>query len=256
LKNLIIGLWLLLGVGYWGLAKYSCPDKAHNNRGSSSGSYESPFSFDPNSSELKTGLNFDNYADSIVNSLAPNEIIVLTGLLSQQEEEINKDLGRQRAKGLLALLNIKKERTQIESRVVEELPSHLSYVEVKRLSNESVIVERDVTHDGDINQHSTIYFPFNSTDKLDDARVEKFLDEIAKRVQGSGERVLLVGHTDKIGPREYNYALGDKRAKSIKYYLISRGVNPKKIITQSQGELNQVGSASDRNRRTEVKLLR
>jgi len=257
MKNVVIGLWLLLGIGYWAIAKYACADKGL----SSQSVVVSPYTFEAEGAGLTTSEAFESYADSLRNTLGPKDKLRLTGLLSTEEAAINKDLGSQRAEALLQALNIDASRAEIGSLTLETLPSHRRYVEVKRLSGESAIVERVVSDTGDINKHSTIYFPFNSTDKLDDARVEKFLNGIAIRVQGTGERILLVGHTDKIGPRRYNYHLGDRRAKSIKYYLISRGVNPQKIITQSKGELSQVSNsdgeeASDINRRTEVKLLR
>ncbi|MEE8224064.1 MAG: OmpA family protein, partial [Alphaproteobacteria bacterium] len=44
------------------------------------------------------------------------------------------------------------------------------------------------------------------------------------------------GHCDERGTREYNLALGERRANSAKNYLVALGVNPKRIRTISYGK--------------------
>jgi peptidoglycan-associated lipoprotein len=48
-------------------------------------------------------------------------------------------------------------------------------------------------------------------------------------------KVLLEGHTDPKGSREYNIALGERRAKAVQQILTSRGVNPSQIRVVSYG---------------------
>lgn len=48
--------------------------------------------------------------------------------------------------------------------------------------------------------------------------------------------VLLEGHCDERGTNEYNLALGEKRAKSVKNYLVSLGVSPDRINVITYGE--------------------
>src|SRR5258705_2535731 len=48
--------------------------------------------------------------------------------------------------------------------------------------------------------------------------------------------VTIDGHTCNIGTAEYNLALGDRRAQSVKTYLVSRGVSPDRLRTTSYGE--------------------
>ncbi len=257
MKKIIIVLWVILGISYWAIAKYLCADRVSTEDHTTH--TESPFYFGFGTSEIHIQESFERYVDSLRSSMGPNDKLRITGLLSVEEAKMNKSLGTLRAEALSKALAIDADRIILESKTVDHLSLGQRSVEVNRISGESSIVQHAVPSTGDINQHSTIYFPFNSTDKLDDARVEVFLDGIARRVQGTGERILLIGHTDQIGSRRYNYALGDRRAKSIKYYLVSRGVNPQRIITQSRGELNLVDdgdSTANVNRRTEVKLLR
>jgi peptidoglycan-associated lipoprotein len=48
--------------------------------------------------------------------------------------------------------------------------------------------------------------------------------------------VIIEGHADERGTREYNLALGDRRATSVKNYLIALGVAPARITTISYGK--------------------
>jgi peptidoglycan-associated lipoprotein len=48
--------------------------------------------------------------------------------------------------------------------------------------------------------------------------------------------VLVEGHADERGTREYNLALGDRRAEAVKNYLTSLGVDPRRISTISYGK--------------------
>lgn len=49
-------------------------------------------------------------------------------------------------------------------------------------------------------------------------------------------RVTIEGHCDERGTREYNLALGDRRANSVKSYLVALGIDPSRIDTISYGK--------------------
>jgi len=52
----------------------------------------------------------------------------------------------------------------------------------------------------------------------------------------SGQAVLIAGHADERGTREYNLGLGDRRANSVKSYLVALGVQARRIRTISYGK--------------------
>lgn len=52
----------------------------------------------------------------------------------------------------------------------------------------------------------------------------------------TGLNVTVEGHADERGTREYNLALGESRANSIKNYLVSLGVDPRRVNTISYGK--------------------
>jgi peptidoglycan-associated lipoprotein len=53
------------------------------------------------------------------------------------------------------------------------------------------------------------------------------------------------GHCDERGTREYNLALGDRRANAAKNYLAARGINPARISTISYGKERPIALGSD-----------
>lgn len=71
-------------------------------------------------------------------------------------------------------------------------------------------------------------------------------------------QVVLEGHADERGTREYNMALGERRAKSVRDFLVLQGVDSVSIETVSYGEEYpaEVGSSESsyaKNRRVELK---
>jgi len=58
-------------------------------------------------------------------------------------------------------------------------------------------------------------------------------------------RVTIEGHCDERGTREYNLALGDRRANAAKNYLVARGVDAGRIRTISYGKERPVALGSD-----------
>ncbi|MBN2864627.1 MAG: peptidoglycan-associated lipoprotein Pal [Thiotrichales bacterium] len=74
----------------------------------------------------------------------------------------------------------------------------------------------------------------------------------------SSANVLISGHCDERGTREYNLALGERRANAVKDALIAKGISPNRIDVVSFGEDNPVAmghneSAWSQNRRAEFK---
>jgi len=58
-------------------------------------------------------------------------------------------------------------------------------------------------------------------------------------------RIMIEGHADERGTREYNIALGARRASVVVNYLVSRGVNGQRITSQSFGKERPVAICND-----------
>lgn len=97
---------------------------------------------------------------------------------------------------------------------------------------------------------NVVYFPYDSA-QLSSKSYAKLNRHVSYLSQNTGATVLLAGHADERGTREYNAALGEKRAMSVKDYLTTNGVNGAQIETVSYGEEQPVGTYKQ-NRRVEV----
>jgi len=74
------------------------------------------------------------------------------------------------------------------------------------------------------------------------------------------EVIIAVGNTDSVGTDAYNMALGQRRAQSVKDYLVSKGVDQSRIYTESKGKSNPVASNATaegraKNRRTDIEVV-
>ena len=105
--------------------------------------------------------------------------------------------------------------------------------------------------------NAVVYFEydqFNLTTKSIQAL--KGVSELMNR--NSKITISIEGHADERGTREYNLALGQRRAESVANYLISNGVNRNRLITKSYGEERPLSLGSNdvawpKNRRVEIK---
>jgi peptidoglycan-associated lipoprotein len=86
-----------------------------------------------------------------------------------------------------------------------------------------------------------------ATDSYDlDGESRSILDrQIQWLQQYPAVRITVEGHADERGTREYNLALGDRRANSAKNYLASQGVSAARISTISYGKERPVAMGSD-----------
>ncbi len=97
--------------------------------------------------------------------------------------------------------------------------------------------------------------------QIDGSEVGK-LNQVADYLRGATDVNLVVeGHCDERGSREYNMSLGEHRALAVRAYLIGLGVDSARIQTRSYGEEQPVDmghneAAWTRNRRGEFALYR
>ncbi|ODP36942.1 peptidoglycan-associated lipoprotein Pal [Sphingomonas turrisvirgatae] len=90
----------------------------------------------------------------------------------------------------------------------------------------------------------TVLFGLDQYDIDADAR--RILDSQAQWLtQFPNTRITVEGHADERGTREYNLALGDRRANAAKNYLAARGVSAGRITTISYGKERPIALGSD-----------
>ena len=76
---------------------------------------------------------------------------------------------------------------------------------------------------------------------------KKLNDEVVGKMKQypQVEVVLVTGHADRIGKDAYNQKLSERRAAAVKDYLVSQGVEDKRIETAAKGEAEPVVACSD-----------
>lgn len=105
---------------------------------------------------------------------------------------------------------------------------------------------------------STVLFDFDSSALSDYA--QRTLDRQAGFLKARPQaRVIIGGHADERGTREYNLALGERRATAVRDYLVSKGINSDRIRTISYGKERPAQNGSNEaawrlNRRSETVL--
>lgn len=95
-----------------------------------------------------------------------------------------------------------------------------------------------------VNVGDRVYFDSDSSDLSPTAQAT-----LAKQAswlqQYARYNVTIEGHADERGTREYNFALGARRAETTKDYLVARGIPASKIRTISYGKERPVASCND-----------
>ncbi len=75
---------------------------------------------------------------------------------------------------------------------------------------------------------------------------EPMLDKVAETlVSNTDVRILIVGHTDTMGPASYNQTLSERRAKTVADYLMSKGVTADRMTVTGVGETQLIVPTPD-----------
>ena len=103
---------------------------------------------------------------------------------------------------------------------------------------------------------SVFYFDFDSYTLKPEA--QQALDAHIALLSTNDDSVRLEGHTDERGSREYNMALGERRANAVRDYMVVNGIANYRIETVSYGEEQPQAYGSgetnwSQNRRVELK---
>lgn len=101
-----------------------------------------------------------------------------------------------------------------------------------------------------------VYFDYDSS-SLSSTDILTLQGHAQFLMANANSRVALAGHTDERGTREYNMALGERRAKAVESFLVTQGVNPGQLEAVSYGKempvnLGHNEAAWKENRRVEI----
>ena len=105
---------------------------------------------------------------------------------------------------------------------------------------------------------SIVNFAFNSSDLTSVAKTN--LDKLAQvLINNPDTNINIYGHTDDKGTDEYNQGLSERRANSVKSYLLSKGISSNRMFATGEGESmpvasNETDAGRAKNRRVEFAI--
>lgn len=120
-----------------------------------------------------------------------------------------------------------------------------------------VSYDRNAINDpGSVLAERVIYFEYNS-DTISDDYKELLAHHGKYLLQNTDMKVRLEGHADERGSREYNIALGNRRAQAVRSMMAAQGMSAKQLDVISYGEEKPVALSHDEaawrlNRRVEL----
>ena len=100
---------------------------------------------------------------------------------------------------------------------------------------EEVVVVPPPTKMDDMVMKEDVYFDFDKSNLKPTAQ-ESLLQKADWLRENSDVTVTIEGHCDERGTNEYNLALGDRRAESVKAFLVNLGISASRLTTISYGE--------------------
>ena len=141
--------------------------------------------------------------------------------------------------------------------------SSMNVTEEKVYSDNVKTVETSTANIENINYETkavfasaTIYFEFDRSN-LTSKSIQTLRSALNALVENSSINISLAGHADERGTREYNLALGQRRAEAVSDYLVLNGIDKSRITVMSYGEERPAAFGQDemsyaKNRRVEI----
>lgn len=139
-------------------------------------------------------------------------------------------------------------------------PVSMQISEVKNDTIANDTIQKPLVQQAVVPKDLIIYFEFDKSDFGSNLAADKYFDESKYYLnQNSDSKISITGHTDAIGTKEYNQALGSRRAKSVQHYFEKKGMDADKIIIVSKGEKepaddNNTEAGRANNRRTVITI--
>ena len=129
-------------------------------------------------------------------------------------------------------------------------PATLQETEIKQIFGEALAAQPSAP------ARFILYFKDDSDELTPESEI--LLPEVFRTVHDRGALdISVIGHTDTIGTRDYNYQLSLRRARKVADMLVKQGVDRKMLDIESHGEDNLLVKTGDqvrepRNRRVEI----
>ena len=145
---------------------------------------------------------------------------------------------------------------QQEQADAEAEAARAEQLRIEQMEQAEMAAEKQAAEEAVASYGNVFYFDFDSSALKPESR--EALDAHIVLLKLDDRSVRLEGHTDERGTREYNMALGERRANAVRDYLVVNGIASYRIETVSYGEERPVAYGSGdsnwaQNRRVELK---
>ncbi|MAS59346.1 MAG: peptidoglycan-associated lipoprotein [Gammaproteobacteria bacterium] len=132
-------------------------------------------------------------------------------------------------------------------------------LETTNAEKEISSVSADSYQESNIELSSLVYFSYDKYD-LNPEALSESKNIAAKMKSNLSLKIRIEGHCDERGTREYNLALGEKRANAVAEILALNGISSNRIFTVSYGEEKPISAGSNesswsKNRRAVLKVF-
>jgi len=218
-----------------------------------------PVVFNWNSALAVTNDLWPAQKNQIISGNSDNKILRIDAPFFKEETNNTtfENLGLARADAIKQLLvdTIPSEKIEIGSKLAD------FYDDASSQPFGGTVLSWDTRNENiqEIESKTLIYFPYNSTDKIDNSNISNYILTVANALKGNEKKITLTGHTDTIGTPPFNKKLGMLRAIEMKKLLVKSGVDPKRIILASAGQerpiaTNNTEEGRQKNRRVELEI--
>ncbi|GAA4298973.1 OmpA family protein [Aestuariibaculum suncheonense] len=213
-----------------------------------------PLIFDCNSAEVITNDLWPEKKQEILHNGTKGKKLLLVGPYFTAESEQD---GINRAEKVKLLFSeLPSEEVIIDARFAGDC-------EDTKLNMLHELKYKWVTRNDDIIEHldrTFVFYKYDSDKEVTNEAVVAYFNELSSFLIESGDKILIVGHTDSDGPSLYNEDLGLKRAIEYKTHLTSLGVEESKVTVESKGETeplrpNDTPENKQMNRRVAIHIM-
>jgi peptidoglycan-associated lipoprotein len=111
-------------------------------------------------------------------------------------------------------------------------------------------VESSLQADFEKNVGDRVFFAFDKSD-LSRCAKEQLEKQVAWLVSHPSAKATIEGHCDELGTRDYNIALGNRRANAVKHFLVHKGIDTNRLETISYGKERPAVIGSDQKSRAQ-----
>ena len=161
------------------------------------------------------------------------------------------------AAGLVTIPSCSKKQVQTDEPTIQEQDQEMAAektaeeLEQERLQREAA--ERQLRAEKIKFMYEDVYFKKGRYSLYPEAQ-EILKSKAAWLLKNPDMKVVIEGHTDERGSKEYNFALGDLRAGAVKSFLIRQGIESPRLIAVSYGnerpiDMGKTEDAKEKNRR-------